>query len=194
MRKIVAFTLMGIDGAVDDPRLLFPPSDMPDEPFLYDEESDAFESAATSTQEAVLLGRNQWEEWQRFWPGASGPFADFINGVDKYVLTSRPLDAEWGGSVAVQGSVRDVVADLRAKPGRDVGVHGSIQLLQSLLEADLLDELRIIATPVVGTPGRRLFENLKAPKRYRLASAAASSTGNLLLTYERPRSSGPEGS
>lgn len=100
MRRILAFTLMGIDGAVEAPRLLFPPSDVPDEPFFFDDESDAFERAATATQDAVLLGRNQWEEWRGFWPGASGPFADFINGVDKYVLTSRPLDAEWAGSVA----------------------------------------------------------------------------------------------
>ena len=118
-----------------------------------------------------------------------GSLRRFINGVDKYVLTSRPLDAEWAGSVAVQGSLHAVVDDLMAKPARDVCVHGSIQLVQSLIEADLLDELRIIATPVVGIPGRRLFENLKAPKRYRLASAAATSTGNLLLIYERPRSS-----
>lgn len=191
MQKIVAFTLMGIDGAVEDPRLLFPPSDRPDEPFLFDDESDAFERAATTTQDAVLLGRNQWDEWRNFWPGVSGQFADFINGVDKYVLTSRQLDAEWNGSVAVTGSPAAVIRDLRAMPGRDVGVHGSIQLVQSLIDADLLDELRIIATPVAGTPGRRLFENLNAPKRYRLASAAASSTGNLLLTYAKPQSPSP---
>ncbi|GAA4116134.1 dihydrofolate reductase family protein [Knoellia locipacati] len=191
MRKIVAFTLMGIDGAVEDPSLLFPPSDLPDEPFSFDEESEAFEAEVIATQDAILLGRNQWEEWQRFWPGASGPFADFINGVDKYVLTSRPLDAEWAGSVPVQGSLPDVIEELRAKPGSDVGVHGSIQLVQSLIEADLLDELRLIATPVVGAPGRRLFDNLKAPQRYRLVSAAASSTGNLLLTYDRPGSPSP---
>lgn len=189
--KIVAFTLMGIDGAVEDPRLLFPPSDRPDEPFLFDDESDAFERAATTTQDAVLLGRNQWDEWRNFWPGVSGPFADFINGVDKYVLTSRHLGAEWNGSVAVNGPLEAVVGDLKARPGRDVGVHGSIQLVQSLIDADLLDELRIIATPVAGTPGRRLFENLNAPKRYRLASAAATSTGNLLLTYEKPWSPTP---
>ena len=190
MQKIVAFTLMGIDGAVEDPRLLFPPSDRPDEPFVFDDESDAFERAATKTQDAVLLGRNQWDEWRRFWPEASGTFADFINGVDKYVLTSRQLDADWTGSVAVSGSVEGVVKDLMAKHGRDVGVHGSIQLVQSLINADLLDELRIIAAPVAGTPGRRLFENLRAPKRYRLAGAAATSTGNLLLTYVRPSTSG----
>jgi dihydrofolate reductase len=191
VQRIVAFTLMGIDGAVEDPRLLFPPSDRPEEPFLFDDESDAFEGAAITTQDAVLLGRNQWEEWRNFWPGVAGPFADFINGVDKYVVTSRPLEAEWNGSVAVNGPLEAVVGDLKARPGRDVGVHGSIQLVQSLIDADLLDELRIIATPVAGTPGRRLFENLNAPKRYRLASAAATSTGNLLLTYEKPWSPGP---
>jgi dihydrofolate reductase len=185
MRKIVAFTLMSIDGAVDDPKLYFPPSDNPDEPFVFDDESDAFERAATATQDAVLLGRNMWEEWRRFWPDVSGPFSEFINGVTKYVVTSRPLDTEWAGSVPVHGPLETAVGQLRAEDGGDVGVHGSIQLLQSLLDADLVDELRIIAAPVVGTPGRRLFENLSTPKRYRLLSAASTSTGNLLLTYGR---------
>jgi dihydrofolate reductase len=185
MRKVVAFTLMSIDGAVDDPKLYFPPSDNPDEPFVFDDESDAFETAATGTQDAVLLGRNMWEEWRQFWPNVSGPFAEFINGVKKYVVTSRPLDGEWAGSVAVGGPLDSVLGELKREDGGDVGVHGSIQLLQSLLEADLVDELRIIAAPVVGTPGRRLFENLSTPKRYCLRSADSTSTGNLLLTYGR---------
>jgi dihydrofolate reductase len=185
MRKIVAFTLMSIDGAVDNPKLYFPPSDNPDEPFVFDDESDAFERAANSTQDAVLLGRNMWEEWREFWPNVSGPFADFINGVKKYVVTSRPLDGEWAGSVAVDGPLESVVGELKGEDGGDVGVLGSIQLLQSLLDADLVDELRIIAAPVVGTPGRRLFENLSTPKRYRLHTAVSTSTGNLLLTYGR---------
>jgi dihydrofolate reductase len=186
MRKIVAFTLMSIDGAVDNPKLYFPPSDNPDEPFIFDDESDAFEQAANSTQDAVLLGRNMWEEWRQFWPNVSGPFAEFINGVTKYVVTSRPLDGEWAGSVPVHGPLEDVIAELKGAEGGDVGVLGSIQLLQSLLDADLVDELRIIAAPVVGTPGRRLFENLSTTRRYRLHSAESTSTGNLLLTYGRP--------
>jgi dihydrofolate reductase len=184
MRKLVAFTLMGIDGAVEDPRLLFPPSDSPDEPFVFDDESAEFEHAATSTQDAVLLGRNTWEEWRAFWTGATGDFGDYINGVRKYVLTSRPLDGEeWPGSVALNGPLGHVVEELKAQPGGDIGVHGSIQVIQSLLDSRLLDELRIIASPVAGTPGRHLFEKLGAPQRYRLGSVAATSTGNLLLTY-----------
>ena len=184
MRKIVAFTLMGIDGAVEDPRLLFPPSDVPDEPFVFDDESAAFEHAAISTQDAVLLGRTTWEEWRGFWPGVTGDFGDFINGVRKYVLTSRPLEGkEWPGSVAVNGPLGQVVEQLKAQPGGDIGVHGSIQVVQSLLSSSLLDELRIVASPVAGTPGRHLFETLGAPRRYRLGQVAPTSTGNLLLTY-----------
>ena len=186
MRKIVAFTLMAIDGAVDDPTLYFPPSDRPGEPFVFDEESEACERAATSTQDAVLLGRNTWEEWRQFWPSVSEPFGEFINGVKKYVVTSRPLHEEWAGSVAVNGTLERVIGELKDEGGGDVGIHGSIRLLQSLLDADLVDELRIIAAPVVGTPGRRLFENLSTPKRYCLRGAVSTSTGNLLLTYGRP--------
>lgn len=130
VRKIVAFTLMSIDGAVDDPRLYFQPSDRPDEPFVFDDESDAFERAATATQNAVLLGRNMWDQWRTYWPEVSSPFADFINGVTKYVMTSRPLEGEWSGSSAVGGSLERVIANLKAQPGGDVGVHGSIQLVQ----------------------------------------------------------------
>jgi len=183
LRKVVAFTLMSMDGAVDDPSLYFQPSDRPEEPFVFDDESDAFERSTTSTQDAVLLGRKTWDEWRQFWPGISSPFADFINGVTKYVVTSRPLMGEWVRSVAIRGEIGRVVARLKADEGADIGVHGSIQLVQSLLRADLVDELRIIAGPVAGTPGRRLFENLASPKRYHLHSAVPTPTGNLLLTY-----------
>ena len=185
MRRIVALTLMSLDGAVDDPHLYFQPSERPDQPFVFDHESDAFERATTSTQDAVLLGRNMWEEWRRYWPGVSSPFADFINGVTKYVVTSRPLDASWETSIAVQQPVERFVGQLKTRHGGDIGVHGSIQLVQSLLDSDLVDELRIVAGPVAGLPGRRLFEGVTTPKRYRLQGAVPTSTGNLLLTYER---------
>ena len=184
MPTIVAFILMSLDGAVDDPKLYFQPSERPDDPFTWDEQTDEFERLTTSTQDAVLLGRGMWDEWRGFWPGVSSPFADFINAVPKHVLTSRPLDGEWPGSRPVAGPLAHVVADVKASGARDVGVHGSIQLVQSLLAADLLDELRIVASPVAGAPGRRLFENLPTTRRYRLADAASTPTGNLLLTYD----------
>src|SRR5690349_14531984 len=185
MRKLVAYTLMALDGAVDDPSQIFAPSDDPDEPFLFDEECEAFEAETIAAQDAVLLGRNMYDEWRRFWPGVgTNPFADFINPVKKYVVTSRPIgEGEWADAEPLSGPLPERVAGLKAEDGRDIGVHGSIRLVQSLLAEDLLDELRLVVGPVVGLPGRRLFEDLAAPKRLRLVRRDVTSEENLLLTY-----------
>lgn len=184
MRKLVAYTLMALDGAVDDPSQIFTPSDDPDEPFLFDEECEAFEAETIGAQDAVLLGRNMYDEWRGFWPGVgANPFADFINPVRKHVVTSRPLgEGAWDDAERLDGPLSEVVAGLKAQDGRDIGVHGSIQLVQSLLAADLLDELRLVVGPVVGLPGRRLFEQA-ATRRLRLVEGRTSPTGSLLLTY-----------
>src|SRR5689334_6233015 len=110
MRKLVAYTLMGLDGSVDDPSQYFRPSTDPDDPFEFDEETEAFEVDLTRTQDAVLLGRGMYEEWRRFWPTISDhTFADFINPVKKYVVTSRPLEGGWTNVEAVSGPLPDLV-------------------------------------------------------------------------------------
>lgn len=183
MRKLVAYTLMALDGAVDDPSQIFTESDDPNEPFLFDEECEAFEAETIASQDAVLLGRNMYDEWRRFWPTVEGnPFATFINPVKKYVVTSRPLgEGEWADAEALPDLA--AVSALKDGDGGDIGVHGSIQLVQSLIAHDLLDDLRLVVAPVVGLPGRRLFENLEAPKRMRLVQRNVTSGENLLLTY-----------
>jgi dihydrofolate reductase len=185
VRKLVAYTLMALDGAVDDPSQIFTPSDDPDEPFLFDEECEAFETETIASQDAVLLGRNMYDEWRGFCPGVqSNPFADFINEVPKHVVTSRPLgEGAWADAHTLTGPLPTSLAELTAGEGGDIGVHGSIQLVQSLLAADLLDELRLVVGPVVGLPGRRLFEGAEAPRRLRLVEGRTSSNGSLLLTY-----------
>ena len=187
MRKLVAYTLMALDGAVDDPSQIFTPSDDPDEPFLFDQECEAFEAETIGTQDAVLLGRNMYDEWRGFWPGVgTNPFADFINPVRKHVVTSRPLgEGAWDDAEPLAGPLAEAVAGLKSQDGRDIGVHGSIQLVQSLLAEDLLDELRLVVAPVVGLPGRRLFETLEGPHRLRLVQRDLTSGENLLLTYAR---------
>lgn len=185
MRTLVAYTLMALDGAVDDPSQIFAPSNDPDEPFHFDEECEGFEAETIATQDAVLLGRNMYDEWRGFWPGvATNPFADFINQVKKYVVTSRPLgEGEWADAETLPDLA--AVSALKDGDGGDIGVHGSIQLVQSLIAKDLLDELRLVVAPVVGLPGRRLFANLEAPKRMRLVQRSVTSGENLLLTYAR---------
>jgi len=184
MQKILAFTLMGIDGAVEDPRALFPPSDAPDEPFFFDEESDEFERAATTTQDAVLLGRGMYDQWSRFWPTSEDEFADFINNIKKYVVTSSPLTGDWPNAEAVSGPLADIVRDVKAAtPDGDVCVHASITLAKALLAEGLVDELCLSVGRVIDPVGPRLFDHVPDRVEMTLVEAAPTSSGSVWLRY-----------
>jgi dihydrofolate reductase len=188
MRKVVQYTLTSLDGAVDDPRRYFPDSDptAAGAP-VFDGMMVDLETQLISNQDAVLLGRNMFDEWSRYWPTSDEqPFADFINGVKKYVVTSRPLTNSWTRAEAVAGPVADIVRDLKARPGGDIGVHGSITLAQSLLAAGLVDELQLAVGPVLDPVGRRLFEGLDDLRRLELVSATPTPGGCVWLTYRVP--------
>jgi dihydrofolate reductase len=182
-RKVVLYTLMSLDGAVDDPGLYFDGT-RPGEAPVFDSAMNDNERRIIGTQDAVLLGRRMYDEWSRYWPSSgSQPFADFINNVKKYVVTSSPLSNGWHNSEAVVGPIEDLVRDLKARPGGDIGVHGSIQLAQSLLDAGLVDELQLVVGPAFGFPGRRLFESTEDARRLELLSAVTTPSGSVLLAY-----------
>ncbi|GAB3873257.1 dihydrofolate reductase family protein [Terrabacter terrigena] len=186
MRRIVLYTITSLDGAVDDPTRAFPPDVDPDKPQppTFDDDLIALEAELIGTQDAVLLGRHMYDEWSRYWPTSDEqPFADFINGVKKYVVTSSPLTAGWGDAEAVSGPLADVVRDLKAAPGGDIGVHGSIELAQSLLAEGLVDELHLAVAPVIDPQGRRLFERGTDLQRLALVSATPTLSGALWLVY-----------
>ena len=185
MRKIVLYTLSSLDGAVDDPRRYLPGTDLtvPGAPVL-DSVTAELEARLIGNQDAVLLGRNMYDEWSSYWPTSDEqPFADFINTVKKYVVTSTPLTNSWHNTEPVAGSVADVVRDLKARPGGDIGVHGSIELAQSLLGAGLVDELHLVVGPVLDPVGRRLFERLDDIQRLELLSATPAPSGTVWLAY-----------
>jgi dihydrofolate reductase len=188
MRKVVLHTLTSLDGAVDDPRRYFPDTDptVRGAP-VFDPVMADLEARLIGNQDAVLLGRNMFDEWSRYWPtSGEQPFADFINSVKKYVVTSTPLTNSWGDAEAVAGPVADVVRDLKARPGGDIGVHGSIELAQSLLAAGLVDELQLAIGPVLDPTGRRLFERLDASCRLELLSATPTPSGSVWVAYRVP--------
>ncbi len=182
MRKVVLYTLMSLDGAVDHPNRYFAPArgDVPE----FDEVMVDNEEKVIGAQDAVLLGRHMYDEWSRYWPTSDEqPFAAFVNGVKKYVVTSTPLTGSWDNAEPVHGPVAELVRDLKARPGGDIGVHGSIALAQSLLAEGLVDELRLVVGPVVGCPGRRLFDGTLDLRRLELLSAVPTPSGSLLLAY-----------
>jgi dihydrofolate reductase len=182
MRKVVLYTLMALDGAVDHPEQYFAPE--PGEVPVFDAQMDDFEREVLSTQDAVLLGRRMYDEWARFWPTASHePFASFINSAHKYVVTSSPLTHDWGPAEAVTGPLEASIGELTSRPGGDIGVHGSIELARSLLAAGLVDELRLVVAPSTGWEGRRLFEPGDDRRHLQLTSSRSTPSGALLLTY-----------
>ena len=184
VRKVVLYTLMSLDGAVDDPLRYFPPGQEAGDVPEFDAVMVDNEERIIGTQDTVLLGRGMYDEWSRFWPTADDePFARFINPVKKYVVTSTPLSQPWHNAEATDVPIEELVRDLKARPGGDIGIHGSIQLAQSMLAAGLVDELQLVVGPVLGCPGRRLFDNAAPPRRLDLLSATPTPSSSTLLAY-----------
>jgi len=188
MRKLVAYVLTSLDGAVDDPRRYFPGTDQtaPGAP-VFDAPMTDLEARLIGTQDAVLLGRGMYDEWSRYWPTSDEqPFADFINQVKKYVVSSTPLATPWGDTEVLTGPVDRSVAQLKEGPGGDIGVHGSITLVRSLIASGLVDELQLAVGPVLDPEGRRLFEGLEGWRRLELVDATSTPSGAVWLTYRLP--------
>jgi dihydrofolate reductase len=187
MRTVVAFQFLSLDGVAEGPDRFFT---------AWDDVVDAAGEALIATQDAVVLGRRSYDEWAGFWPTSEiEPFATFINGVDKHVATSTPLGQEWANSTVVDGDLVAFVRDLKDTPGGDIGVHASISVVQTLLAAGVLDELRLAIAPVVIGSGRRLFDGVP-PVQLETIRSTASPSGYLLVDY-RPtgevRNGGPAG-
>jgi dihydrofolate reductase len=187
MRNLVLYTLVSLDGATEDPHRYFPETGDKHGAPVFDEELARLEGEMLARQEAVLLGRRTYDEWSRYWPTSDEqPFADFINAVPKYVLTSTPLPDAWNNAQAVAGPLRNVVADVKARTDGDVGVHASITLAKSLLAESLVDELCLAVGRVLDPVGPRLFSELPARRELELLEAASTSSGSLWLRYRLP--------
>ena len=149
------------------------------------EEGDKFKLQETLDSEALLLGRVTYEGFAAAWPSMKGEFADKFNGMPKYVASSTLKDPEWNNTTVLDGDVPEAVAKLRDEAQGDVVVHGSAQLVQTLLAHDLVDELRLMVFPVVLGTGKRLFGETSDKKRLQLADTKTVGDGVAILTYQR---------
>ncbi len=173
-RKVVAGYFLSLDGVAEAPDRFFT---------AWDDEADASGVRLISSQDAVILGRRSYDEWAEFWPSSDiEPFASFINSVVKYVATSTRLERKWTNSQVMDGGLVDFVRRLKGEPGGDIGVHASISVTQSLLAADVVDELRLVIAPTIAGTGQRLFEGLPT-LQLETIRATASPSGYLLVDY-----------
>jgi dihydrofolate reductase len=148
-------------------------------------EGDKFKLDEALDTEALLLGRVTYEGFAAAWPSRQGEFADKFNSMPKYVVSSTLDRAAWNNSTVLRGDVVEEVSELRRAVGGDIVVHGSARLAQTLLEHDLVDELRLMVYPVVLGTGKRLFGDTSDRKRLRLADSRTVGDGVAILVYER---------
>jgi dihydrofolate reductase len=146
-------------------------------------EGDKFKLAETLNSEALLLGRVTYEGFAAAWPSVKNEFADKFNSMPKYVVSSTLEKAAWNNSTVLREGVVEEVSRLRKVLDGDIVVHGSAQLVQTLIEHDLVDELRLMVFPVILGSGKRLFGDTSDKKRLRLAESKTVGDGITILIF-----------
>jgi len=192
MRKLVVGTFTTLDGVMQAPG---GPDEDRDGGFphggwlvpYFDEKFVEIMTDWTKRAGAFLLGRKTYEIFAGSWPKSTDPadeVAAALNTRPKFVA-SRTLDKlTWNNSHLLKGNVAQEVAKLKAQQGGEIQVHGSGSLIQTLLQHDLVDALRIWQFPVVLGTGKRLFGEGTIPRSFRLVDTQLNTTGAVLHVYE----------
>jgi dihydrofolate reductase len=186
MRRIIVTEFVTLDGVMEDPGGA-EGFDRGGWAFQFDRgpEGDKFKLDEIMEADASLLGRVTYQGFAEAWPSRTGEFADKMNGMLKYVVSTTldQDDLEWNNSILIKGDVVGEVLKLKQQPGGDILVAGSAQLVQTLLEHDLGDELRLMVYPIVLGTGKRLFADDGKALALRLVEARPVGEGVLILVY-----------
>jgi dihydrofolate reductase len=187
MGKIIITTNVSLDGVVQDPDgeegfgrggwfVQYGGKDL--------EEWRKVEHAEALGSAALLLGRRSDEWFGTRWSSRPGEFADRLNSMPKYVVSATLKDPKWTNATVLEGNVVDEVTRLKQQVDGDIVVYASYQLGRTLIEHDLVDELRLIMFPVVVGAGECLFGETSDTKPFRLAGSRTVGDGLIFLNYE----------
>ena len=183
MGKIVVTEFVSLDGVMEDPAgvegsgLGGWTSDV-----AWGEEGDKFKYDETFGSAALLLGRVTYDGFAAAWPTRDGEFADKFNSLPKYVVSSTLERPTWSNTTVLRSL--DEVANLKHELDGEIVVHGSARLAQSLIEADLVDEIRLMVWPVLLGRGKRLFGD-GGKKAFRLRDSRSAGDGVAILVFAR---------
>jgi dihydrofolate reductase len=182
MGKVVVSQFISLDGVVEDPGGA-EGFDRGGWAFNLGPEAGKFKLDEVMASEALLLGRVTYEGFAAAWPSRSGDFADKFNGMPKYVVSRTLKDPEWNNSRVIDGDVAEAVSELKRDLDGDILVNGSVRLVQTLMEDDLIDEYRLMVFPTVLGAGKRLFGETSDAAALRLVEAKPAGE-TLILIYE----------
>jgi dihydrofolate reductase len=189
MRKLIVSTFLTLDGVMQAPG---GPGEDEDAGFGYggwsvhywDDRMGEIMGEAMSGPFALILGRKTYDIFAAHWPHADDPGAKPLNEATKYVASRSRPTLEWNNSVLIEGDAAEGIAALKREDGPELQVHGSGNLIQTLLRHNLVDEFRLWVFPVVVGSGKRLFADGTVPAGLRLVDNKVSSTGVVIGTYE----------
>jgi len=178
VRRLVVTEFMSLDGVVEEPAWTFP---------YWNDEIARFKGEESAASDALLLGRVTYEGFAAVWPESEDEGADYFNGVRKYVVSKtlkEPL--EWNNSTLIEDDVVEEITDLKRQDGKDITVHGSATLVQTLMRHALVDRYRLLVYPVVVGKGKRLFRE-GIPATLKLLESQSFGSGVVALVYEPDR-------
>jgi dihydrofolate reductase len=181
MRKLIVSTYATLDGRVDE---------IQDWALPYDDAGTArYHDDLLANSDGLLLGRKTYEVFAAIWPPRSGklPYVDKINSMHKYVASTTLRDLQWENSRLIEGDVAEGVATLKQQAGQDLVVYGGQELTHILLEHDLVDEYRILVSPVLLGTGRGLLKDGTRRVNLKLVDTTVIPPGVAVLTYQPTR-------
>jgi dihydrofolate reductase len=190
MRKLIVSTFLTLDGVMQAPG---GPEEDPSGGFAHggwsvnywDDQMGQVMGEAMSRPFDLVLGRKTYEIFAAHWPHATDdPGAKPLNDATKYVASRTLSSLDWSNSTLIEGDVGEGIAALKQQEGRELQVHGSANLIQTLLRHNLIDEYRLWIFPVVVGPGKRLFSDGTIPAGLKLVDSKVSTTGVVINTYE----------
>jgi dihydrofolate reductase len=181
LRKLIVSEWMTLDGVFD--------ADSMKEWFEPYESQDRQEYIKENvlTSDAFLVGRVTYEMLASYWPNQKNNFAgiaDRLNSAPKYVVSSTLKKAEWNNSTIIEDNVVEEITKLKQQPGQDILVFGSAKLVQSLMEADLVDEYRFLVHPIIMGSGKRFFSDEMAGTKLKLVKTETLDLGVTLDCYQ----------
>jgi dihydrofolate reductase len=175
MGKIIVSEFITLDGVIENPEWSMP---------FFNEEIGQFKKDDLAASDALLMGRVTYEIHAAAWPYEKDEFADWMNNIPKYVVSSTLEKLEWHNSRLIKGNIPEEIKKLKHEISRNILIDGGSELVNLLMQHDLIDEYRLLVYPVVLGKGKRLFREDKVNKQLSLREARALSGGVVALTYQ----------